>query len=119
VAKQWRNVWGWTCFWMPARLAASLQALRGVFVSMGRSLLLPTLPGITMRWIFSANGASVHAAPQAVLAEHHIAISASLATLNVNHHALAVDVSDFQVCQFGVAHIRWRRASSAECDGRE
>src|ERR1700676_1481118 len=32
-------------------------------------------------------------------AEHDIAISASLAALNVNHHALAVDVADFQVCQ--------------------
>ena len=31
-------------------------------------------------------------------------ISASLAALNVNHHPLAVDVADFQVCQLGVAH---------------
>src|SRR6202022_1389964 len=37
-------------------------------------------------------------------AEHHIAISASLAALNVNHHALAVDVADFQMRQLGVAH---------------
>ena len=37
-------------------------------------------------------------------AEHHIAISAPLAALNVNYHALAVDVADFQVCQLGVAH---------------
>jgi hypothetical protein len=35
-------------------------------------------------------------------AEHHIAISASLAALDVDHHALAVDVADFQVCQLGV-----------------
>jgi len=37
-------------------------------------------------------------------AEHHISVSASLATLDVNHHPLAVDVADFQVCQLGVAH---------------
>ena len=37
-------------------------------------------------------------------AEHHISVSASLAALNVNHHPLAVDVSDFQVCQLGVTH---------------
>ena len=37
-------------------------------------------------------------------AEHHISVSASLAALNVNHHALAVDVADFQVCQLGVPH---------------
>src|SRR3984893_1403468 len=36
--------------------------------------------------------------------EHHIAISASLAALNVNHHALAVDVTDFQVCQLGIPY---------------
>src|SRR5258708_2601512 len=37
-------------------------------------------------------------------AEHHIAICASLAALNANHHALAVDVADSQACQLGVAH---------------
>src|SRR5258708_8128746 len=37
-------------------------------------------------------------------AEHDISVSASLATLNVNHHPLAVDVANFQVCQLGVAH---------------
>jgi hypothetical protein len=37
-------------------------------------------------------------------AEQDIAISASLAAMNVHHHALAVDVADFQVRQFGVAH---------------
>src|ERR1700730_1711197 len=38
--------------------------------------------------------------------EHDIAISASLAALNVNHHALAVDVTDFQVRQLGVPRTR-------------
>src|ERR1700687_1432752 len=33
-------------------------------------------------------------------AEHDIAIFATLATLDTNHHALAIDVSDFQACQF-------------------
>ena len=37
-------------------------------------------------------------------AEHHIAVFASLAALDVNHHALAIDVADFQVCQFGAAY---------------
>src|SRR5208282_4541508 len=37
-------------------------------------------------------------------AEHHISVCASLAALNVNHHALAVDVADFQVRQLGVPH---------------
>jgi hypothetical protein len=36
-------------------------------------------------------------------AEHHISVSASLAALDVNHHPLAVDGADFQVCQLGVA----------------
>ena len=32
--------------------------------------------------------------------EHHVAVFASLATLDVKHHALAIDVADFQVGQF-------------------
>ena len=31
--------------------------------------------------------------------KHDIAIFATLATLNTNDHALAIDVADFQVCQ--------------------
>ena len=37
-------------------------------------------------------------------AEHDVAIFASLAALDVDHHALAIDVADFQVSQFGAAH---------------
>src|SRR5215470_5192394 len=37
-------------------------------------------------------------------AQHHVAILASLPALDVNHHALAVDVANFQVRQFGTAH---------------
>src|SRR5215471_11558953 len=37
-------------------------------------------------------------------AEHHVAIFASLATPYVNHHALAVDVCNFQVRQFGTTY---------------
>src|SRR5208337_5653449 len=35
-------------------------------------------------------------------AEQHIAISASFAALDVNHHALAVHVADLQVCQLRI-----------------
>jgi hypothetical protein len=37
-------------------------------------------------------------------AEHDIAISAPLAALDVNHHALAVDVADFQARQLRVPY---------------
>ena len=37
-------------------------------------------------------------------AEHDIAVLAALAALDVNHHALAVDVADFQARQFGASH---------------
>src|SRR6202162_1510868 len=37
-------------------------------------------------------------------AEHHIPVFASLAALDVNHHALAIDVADFQVCQFSASY---------------
>src|SRR5208337_843433 len=34
-------------------------------------------------------------------AEQHISISAAFAALDVNHHALAVDIADFQAREFG------------------
>ena len=37
-------------------------------------------------------------------AEHHIPVFASLAALDVNHHALAIDVADFQVGQFSASY---------------
>src|SRR3984893_14454667 len=37
-------------------------------------------------------------------AKHHVAIFTSLATLDVNYHALTVDVRDFQVGQLGAPH---------------
>src|ERR1700688_231237 len=36
--------------------------------------------------------------------EHHISVFASLAASNVNHHALAIDVADFQVCQLSASY---------------
>src|SRR5215472_5352284 len=41
-----------------------------------------------------------------LVAQHHVSILASLPALDVNHHALAVDVANFQVRQFGTAHSR-------------
>src|SRR5260370_28194696 len=37
-------------------------------------------------------------------AEHHISVFASLAALNVNDHAFAIDVADFQVRQFSASY---------------
>src|ERR1700720_4819412 len=37
-------------------------------------------------------------------AEHHISVFASLAALDVNHHAFAIDVADFQVGQFSTSY---------------
>src|SRR5258708_20726303 len=37
-------------------------------------------------------------------AKHHVAIFTSLATLDVNDHALTVDVRNFQVGQLGAPH---------------
>jgi len=34
--------------------------------------------------------------------EHHVAVLAPLATLNVNHHPLAIDVADFQASQLRI-----------------
>jgi len=38
------------------------------------------------------------------LAQHHVPIFAFLPALDVNHHALAIDVGNFQVRQFGTTH---------------
>src|SRR6266404_942193 len=70
--------------------------------------LTTTVPAIAWKQPFA--GFSRQAAPvlaqffQQFWAEHHISVHASLAALNVNHHPLAVDVTDFQVCQLGVPH---------------
>src|SRR5258707_13914229 len=37
-------------------------------------------------------------------AEHDIPVFASLSALDVNHHAFAIDVADFQVCQFSASY---------------
>src|SRR5205807_8925283 len=37
-------------------------------------------------------------------AEHHISVFASLAALDVTHHALAIDAADFQMCQFRASY---------------
>jgi len=104
---------------MPARLQPPYRRFRGVFRIDGLITVVPTVA-----WKQPFAGLSRQAAPvlaqffQQFWAEHHISVNASLAALNVNHHPLAVDVTDFQVCQLGVPALRWRRASSAECDGR-
>ena len=39
-------------------------------------------------------------------AEHYVAVFAPLAAPNVNHHPLAVDIADLQICQLGSSHAR-------------
>src|ERR1700675_238202 len=62
----------------------------------------------TVAWKQPFAGLSRQAAPvlaqflQQFWAEHHIAICASLAALDVNHHALAIVVPDFQMVHSGV-----------------
>ena len=51
--------------------------------------------------------------------EHDITIPASLAALDVNHHALAVDVADLQARRSPRSAAQWHRGSSAQCVGRE
>src|SRR5260370_26475865 len=36
--------------------------------------------------------------------EHHMPVFGSLAAVNVNKHAFAIDVADFQVCQFSASY---------------
>jgi|SRR5580658_2881506 len=61
---------------------------------------------VAVAWKQPGNWSSVQAAAmgteffEQLGTEHDIAIFASLTTLDTNHHALAVDVAGFQVCQF-------------------
>jgi hypothetical protein len=43
---------------------------------------------------------------QQLQAQRYIAVTAALALADVHHHALAIDVSGFQVAQLGAAHAR-------------
>src|ERR1700730_5942887 len=52
--------------------------------------------------------------------EHHVAVFASLAALDVNHHALAIDVGDFQVGQFRASYsggVEGQQQSAMEGSG--
>src|ERR1700722_6961678 len=72
---------------------------------------------VVVAWKQPGAGFSSQAVPMSteffeqLRAEHDIAISASLAALDMNHHAFAVDVADFQVCQLGIP-----RSGSVERD---
>ena len=80
--------------------------LAGVPDGLGIDRLITAVVGVA--WKQPAAGFSVQAVPvctqfiEQLGAEHDIAISAPFAALDVNHHALAVDVADFQVCQLRV-----------------
>ena len=41
-----------------------------------------------------------------LLTQRHIAVIPALTLTDMHHHALAIDVSGFQVAQLGVAHAR-------------
>jgi hypothetical protein len=66
---------------------------------------MPLAPGEQPGLWFTAETAKVLPQfGQQVRAEHNIAIFASLASLNMDHHALTVDIGDLEVGQFGAPH---------------
>ena len=89
------------------------RSLRSLLASIPRCFgidgLITAMPAVA--WKQPCTGFFRQAAPvlaqlfEQLGAEHHISIYASLATLNVNHHPLAVDVADFQVRQLGVSRF--------------
>jgi len=104
VAKQCLSVCGCTSFWRPARWAASLQASQTTLVVIGVSAVCQRLPGNSHTLGLRCNPRQCSRSARAVWAEHHIPVFASLATLDVNDHAFAIDVTDFQVCQFSASY---------------
>ena len=51
--------------------------------------------------------------------EGDLAIAAALALLDAEHHALAIDVADFELARFAAPQARRRRASAAACGDRD
>jgi hypothetical protein len=86
----------WVYLFLDARLLGSLFA--GVARCFRIDRVTTTVPAIAWKQPFA--GLSRQAPPvlaqffQQFWAKHHISVNASLAALNVNHHALAVDVAD-------------------------
>jgi hypothetical protein len=54
----------------------------------------------------AASSGSTREGLQQSCAERHVAIATTLAVLNVNQRAPAVDVADLQVAELGVPHVR-------------
>ena len=89
---------------IPARRAAYWQAWRGGLGIDGLIAAMPTIAGKQPDAGFSTRAPPVRAQfVEQDRAEHHVAILATLAALDVNDHALAVHVADFQASQLGVA----------------
>ena len=87
------------------------RALGGLLASVPRCFRIDWLITVvpTVAWKQPCAGHFRQVAPvlaqflEQFWAEHHIAVCASFAALNVNHHALAVDVVDLQMRQLGTS----------------
>ena len=103
VAKQCRRVWGCTFFFRPARRS-------GLLAGIPDDLAVDRRIGVVVVGKQPDSWLSLQAAPvlaqsfEEFRAEHDIPVSAPLAALDVNDHALAVNVADFESGQLGTPH---------------
>ena len=104
MAKQCRSVCGCTSFWRPARWAACCS----VPDHLGRDGLITRVPAVAsetaIAWLSSQAAPVLPESFQQLWAEHHIAVFAAFTALDVDDHALTVDVADFQCVEFGTPH---------------
>ena len=92
----------------PARWAASLARVPNVFaVDRADSLVCQRLPGKSQSLGFRRKRRQCSRSSSSNLGLSITSRSLRpFAALDVNHHALAVDVADFQVCQLSAPQLR-------------
>ena len=105
VAKQWRSTWGYTLLLNPGTAGGILAGVaRGLGID-GLITAVPAIAGKQPDAGFFAQAPPVRAEfVEQDGAEHYVAVLATLAALDVNHHASAIDVADLQASQLGVAN---------------
>ena len=105
VAKQCRSTWGYTRLLNPGAASGMLASVAG---SLGIHGVIAAVPAVAWK----QPDAGFFAQPPPVRAqffeqhraEHHVAVLATFAALNVENHALAIDVADLQASQLCVPH---------------
>src|SRR5712664_51507 len=96
----------WVHVFLEARLLGGFLA--SVPDNLGGDRCITGMPAVAWKqpcaWLVPQSAPVLTQYLEQFWAEHHIPVFASFAALDVNHHAFAIDVADFQVCQFSASY---------------